>query len=87
MAFILLVIMLFSTFYIVAETDHVCTGEDCPICACIAQCENILHQLSDGTTGQLAVIFPIIFMLVAAFLLASDFAQETPVSRKVRLNN
>ena len=87
MAFILLVIMLFSAFYIAAETDHVCTGEDCPICACIAQCENILYQLGDGITVQLAVIVPIIFMLVVAFLFASDFARETPVSRKVRLNN
>ncbi len=83
----LLVVMLFSTFYIAAEADHDCTGEDCPICTCIQQCENTLHKIGNGIAVQVAIILPVIFMLISAFLFAADFPQETLVSRKVRLNN
>lgn len=87
MGILMLFIMLFSAFYIAAEADHDCTGEDCPICACIQQCENTLHQIGDGITSQAAVIIPFVFLLVSIFLFASLFPQETLVSRKVRLNN
>lgn len=79
--------LLFSAFYIAAEVDHDCTGEDCPICACIAQCESILHQISDGIVSQAAFVFPIVFLVVSLFLYTNLFTQETLVSRRVRLNN
>lgn len=84
---LMLFIMLFSAFYIASETDHDCTGEDCPICACIQQCENTLNQIGDGIAPQVAVIIPVVFLLVSIFLFESLFSQETLVSRKVRLNN
>ncbi len=84
---LMLFVMLFSAFYISAETDHDCTGEDCPICACIQQCENTLHQIGDGIASSAAVIIPFAFLLVSIFHLASLFPQETLVSRKVRMNN
>ncbi len=87
MGIMMLFIMLFSAFYIAAEADHDCTGEDCPICACIQQCENTLHQISGGITSQAVIIIPIVFMLISAFPYAVCFLRETLVSRKVRLNN
>ena len=87
MAVLMFFIMLFSASFIAIEADHDCTGEDCPICACIAQCENTLHQIGDGVAVQAAVIVPVFFMLIPAVLFADDFTRETPVSRKVRLNN
>ena len=87
MVFLVFFIMLFSASFIAIEADHDCTGEDCPICACIAQCENTLHKIGDGAAVQAAVIVPVFFMLILAFLFADNFTQETPVSRKVRLNN
>ncbi len=87
MGTLMLFIMLFSAFYIVAEADHDCTGEDCPICDCIQQCENTLHQIGDGIASKAAVIIPIVFLLVSIFLFAALFPKETLVSRKVRLNN
>ena len=86
-AFLMLFIMLFSASFIAIEADHDCTGEECPICACIAQCENTLHQIGDGVAVQAAVIVPVVFMLILAFLLETDFPKETLISRKVRLNN
>ncbi len=87
MVMLMLFIMLFSAFYIAAEADHDCTGEDCPICACIVLCENTLHQIGTGGSSLAAVIIPIFFLLVSVFLFAVPFLQETLVSRKIRLNN
>ncbi len=84
---LMFVIMLLSAHYIAAEADHECTGEDCPICACVQLCENTLHQLGDGIALMAAVVLPIVLLYICAFLYAPDHPQETPVSRKVRLNN
>ena len=82
----MLVFVLFSAFYIAAETDHECCGEDCPICACVHLCENALHGFDDGAAVQSAAVAPFILILpVAAF--AATACQETPVSQKVRMNN
>ncbi len=87
MGILMLLIMLLSAFYIASEADHDCTGEDCPICACIQQCENTLRQIGYGAAFCIAVIFPAVFTLISSFLYAVGFPQKTPVSGKVRLNN
>ena len=40
-----LFVMLTSFFYIAKEENHNCTGEDCPVCACIHQAEQNLKKL------------------------------------------
>lgn len=87
MGLLMLVIVLFSASYIAAEADHECCGDDCPICACIQQCENTLHGFSDGIAVQSSAIAPVILILLAAAFAITAVSQETPVSRKVRLNN
>ena len=82
-----LFVMLCSVFYIVEHTDHDCTGEDCPICAYIQQCDVMLRCLETGlaiVTGFFAYIYS-----VKAFILLIDhfFVRKNPVSGKVRLNN
>ena len=83
----LLVIMLFSSFYIAVEADHDCTGEDCPICACIQQCENNLRGIGDGSAAQSSAVIPVLLILFISALFVAEFSQETLVSRKVRQNN
>ncbi len=83
----MLVIVLFSAFYIVAEAEHDCCGDDCQICACIKLCENTLHAVGDVTAALLSFIVPVIFGLFIANILATAVPKETLVSRKVRLNN
>ena len=84
---LMLFIMLFSAFYIADEADHDCTGESCPICACIQQCENTLHQIGNGIAFQIAIIIPIVLMSVCELFLDCVFPHETLISKKVRLNN
>ncbi len=86
-AFMMLVVILFSVFFIAAEARHDCSGENCPICACIQQCENTLNQLGDGIVCQADVIIPAIILFAAIFFSARTFCQDTLITRKVRLNN
>ena len=38
----------FSLFYVAKEENHICTGEDCPICACVRQVEQTIKNLGTG---------------------------------------
>ena len=87
MGLMMLVLVLFSSFYIAAEADHDCCGEDCPICACIHQCENTLRGIGDGAAVRSAAVAPVILILFAAAFVIATASQDTLVSRKVRLNN
>jgi hypothetical protein len=87
MAVMMLVVVLFSVTFIVVEIHHDCCGEDCPVCACISQCESILQQFGYGMTLQAAVISLAVILVLCNFLSLFIRAQDSPVSRKVRMNN
>ena len=87
LAFLMLFAMLFPVFYIAAEANHHCSGEDCPVCACISQCEAVLHQMGDGQVAQIAVFAVFTYLIVSAATFVAAYESETPVSRKVRMNN
>ena len=38
----LIAITLFSALFIVKESRHDCTGQDCPVCVCLHQAEQTL---------------------------------------------
>lgn len=86
MGLMMLVIVLFSAFYIAVEVNHDCTGEECPVCACIQQCENTLRGVGGGLAIQSSVIIPVLLVLIAV-LFVTAAAPDTLFSRKVRLNN
>ncbi len=78
--------VLFSTFFIALEADHDCCGEDCPICAFIAVCENILLGMSRMLSVSEAG-FTILLVVFSIFLFYRAIVSGTPVSRKVRIND
>ena len=43
---------LFSFFFIIEEANHHCSGQDCPVCACIHQAERTLRSLDGGVFHQ-----------------------------------
>ena len=86
-AFAVLFIVLFSSFYICAEADHHCSGEDCPVCACIQICENVIRQMGSRTDMPVLVCLTAAFLLLAGMLSGETFEQETPVSLKIRMND
>lgn len=83
----LMAVILFSALFRLFEADHDCAGDDCPICACIQQCELILNQFTNGVVAQAAVAVAVSLLVLAVAISAYTFIQATPVSRKVQLNN
>ena len=76
-----------SLFYIVKEENHHCTGEDCPVCACVHQAEQTLRNLGTGTAITAAVNqMPAISALAAAGV-CLFIPCISLVSQKVRLND
>ncbi|MBR4204500.1 MAG: hypothetical protein IKQ92_03390 [Clostridia bacterium] len=88
-AMTLLAVVLFSAFFLAVEANHDCTGEDCPICACVLLCEKTLRSggLDGEYSARSAAIVPPLVLLFAVLSVGALFSRETPVSGKMRLNN
>lgn len=82
----MLVYVILSASYIAHESNHHCMDDNCPVCACIQQCEHTLRQLIDAVPVLIFFVLPVVCFLSTLFHL-SVFTPETPVSTKVRLNN
>ncbi|MCR4939736.1 MAG: hypothetical protein K5930_06465 [Treponemataceae bacterium] len=80
---ILLLATIMSVFYIAMESHHHCEEENCPICACIELCKAIIHS---GSFVPLIICYPFLF-LFTDFFFSKFFTIETPVSRRIRMNN
>lgn len=84
---LMLAALLLSVLCMTAKADHVCTAEDCPICACIQQAERTLKQLGSGA-GQTSHGLPVQRLLAAAVFCALPLLPRSSLtSRKVKLNN
>ena len=46
-AILLLLLTIFSSVYIIVESEHECEGEGCPICHMIEVCEEILYSIGN----------------------------------------
>ena len=87
MGIMMLLVVLVSASYVAVESGHDCTGEECPICACINQCESTLREVGGGVDFQAESVLPVFFILIMAVPGSLSLTAETPVSRKTRLNN
>lgn len=85
MAFMMLVVVMLSVFFIAVEVEHDCTGENCSVCACIEQCESILNHWNKNVVALSVILLPMI--LLSLILPVYTLILSMPVSRKVRLNN
>lgn len=89
MALVMLVIMLFSTSFVVFHANHYhdCHHDDCPVCACVHQCENVIRGFGSSLLEISVAILPTLIFLFTISLCECSLVRETPVSRKVRLND
>lgn len=87
MGIMMLVFVLFSVLFITREAGHDCTGEDCPVCAVMMECENTLHQIGSAALPSIVPALSVFFLFFSACLFALVDAFGTPVSKKIRLNN
>ena len=87
MCVILTAVILLSSFYIVEEAHHDCTGQNCPICHEIQLCVQFLN-----TVGGAAIIVVVAFFTVREFLIVLPLfdhvcQNNTLVSLKVKLSD
>ncbi len=84
---VLVIGMLFSSFFISAEQGHHCHGQDCPICEMVAVCESILDNVGAGMFIYAVAILTALFITATALLPTRNLRVPTLVSQKVRLND
>ena len=77
LAVTILVIMLYSAFFVAAEADHDCVGEGCPICYQIDACQNTLKSLSLAVCVT-AVALRLHIFCAGVFLSARTMHKEIP---------
>lgn len=84
----MLLVLCASTAYIVHEVGHDCTGEDCPVCAFIAQAHQVRRVFGMALFMLLSALFAL--SAPAPYHVGEGTGQPfcgTPISRKVRLND
>ena len=87
LAVVLAFVMLSSVAYIAAESDHDCTGVDCPICHQINVCENLLKSIELAGSAAAAVA-AILYILCRIIPSCTEVARTfTLVSFKVKLSD
>ena len=47
-AFLVTAVLFLSGLFIVTHAEHICTGEDCPVCAEIEACVSAIRLLSEA---------------------------------------
>lgn len=87
LAFAVVFVMLWSSFYIAAESDHECTGENCPICEQISVCCNTIRTISSGIAAVVAAVLLSYAFSRTVLLYKEETPIYTPVSLKVKLLN
>ncbi len=87
LAVLVVLLMLVSYSFIAKEANHDCTGEDCPVCAFIQQCESTMHRIGSGLIIPAVCLIPVILCFFSILTTVTVILQETPVLNKVRLNN
>lgn len=60
--------VVFSSFYIVKEADHTCSGENCPICYQISMCESTTKSIAGaGAVAVVAALFALVMFVTFTY--------------------
>ena len=86
-ALVMIAAVLFAALFIAVEADHDCVGEGCAVCACIQACVQSFRSFGAGRPSSAVAALCFWLLLLSAFFLLPTVSLQTPVSRRVRLNN
>ncbi len=78
--------VLVSGIFLIHEIRHDCSGEDCPVCAAMEQCEEAVRTLCTGLVILAAVILSALPLLISGSRPSHPVLSCTPVSAKTRIN-
>ncbi len=54
---LMIIIVLFSSFFLAAESGHKCEEDDCPVCAMLEICSNLLRSQAVGGLVVLLLVW------------------------------
>ena len=80
-------VMLIAHVFVIAEADHDCSGEDCPVCAVIAVISDTLRELSMIGPAILTCSAVVFFILKSSFVNNTINKISSPVTLKVKLSD
>ena len=83
---IFLVVTFTSLFYLIKEENHTCTGDDCPICACMHKAEQTVKNVGTGAASVCILLVNVTAAVVLLSFCKINLSQSL-VQWKVRLNN
>ena len=87
---ILLMAIIFPVSFIASHHNHEHHHHDhygCMVCSVLAQCEKLLYELSTGVSLKTAGNSIVFLCVTFLYCHINSVVLNTPVSRKVRLNN
>ncbi len=87
LAFVICISVLGAAFRLAEHTHHVCSGENCAVCAVLEQCSERLHA---AVSAAAAAVMLLLFALYTVSLTAAEICEAirvTPVTLKVKLLN
>lgn len=87
LAAIAVVVMLFSSLFIIEHADHDCVGENCPICEQLYSCAQNLKNLSVALLVAASIAALAFSLCNGVRRLASVYVPCTPVFLKVKLSD
>ena len=79
--------VLFAVLVPTVEAVHDCSGENCPVCECIAMCEQFVKKLSAVCVSCAAAYMVLSVADHIKEKVCSRIAPETLVTLKVRLDD
>ena len=80
-------VLILSVAYIIAESNHDCTGDDCSVCVCIEQCLNNFRTLGTSDEMQAEIFIVEKFSEPPIFIYVCLILSITLINSKVRLDN
>ncbi len=87
LAVLMLAMVLLSAFYTVKKASHDCSGDHCPICACLQQCRQPVACSAPKNAAHVIFAAPVFFPQSPNLSTITKIPQKTLVSSKIRLNN
>ncbi|MBQ7566609.1 MAG: hypothetical protein IJT18_05755 [Oscillospiraceae bacterium] len=87
LSFLLLFVMLFSLFFVIAEADHDCAHEDCPICRLLAVVEDTLKKALPALCAAAVAAAATLAAEALRGFFAKPVVSANPVLLKVKLSD
>ncbi|WP_294486225.1 hypothetical protein [uncultured Ruminococcus sp.] len=80
------IVMLGSSAFIIIHAEHDCTGEECAVCAALAECIRTLDNMGSACAGAVQTVLTCcLTAAVCIIIIKLCYAHTTLISLKVEL--